>query len=573
MFRSWWAVLIVVAAGTCFAVIGTTPPGPVPASAPENIFSAERAMVDVERIAVEPHITGSAANVRVQAYLEERLSNLGFEVRSEPFELPERSAERLVDLFGSEGMVGPPTNIIGTRGDVDAGDALLLMAHYDSAAGSPGASDDAAGVAAILEVARALPSGATAGRGLVVLFTDAEEIGLSGARQFFAEDPLRMKVGAIVNLEARGAGGRTLLFQTSQGNGEAVALYDEVVDGPAGSSLGTFVYDLLPNDTDLTPALASEIPYVAYNFAFVGRPGLYHSPMATPANLDRGSLQDMGAQALDLTRALLNGPLPEPSPSWTFFDIFGLTMVSYGTAIGWALIVVVVGLYAGAVRHGLWLTPVAFGAGATLTLLAVGGGLLYLGNLVSGADGPMNYYDRLAAIPKLMVMAVLLLVSSVFTVLAMFARRDTQLPSFAFGTALPIFLAAVGVQLAAPTTAYLLVVPLLLAGLVALLMSRPERPFLGTVGGVLALSFAAVSVGYLTVFGFQLMQSVGGFTPEPAVFAMALAALTLWPLMPAVRKMRAQAVAGALLLAGMGVALWVRLDPVADSVATYSSFG
>ena len=45
-----------------------------------------------------------------------------------------------------------------------------------------------------------------------------------------------------------------------------------------------------------------------FNFAFIGRPGLYHSPLATPDALDQGALQDMGRQLLDLTRGLLAAP-------------------------------------------------------------------------------------------------------------------------------------------------------------------------------------------------------------------------------------------------------------------------
>ena len=45
-----------------------------------------------------------------------------------------------------------------------------------------------------------------------------------------------------------------------------------------------------------------------FNFAFIGRPELYHSPLATPDALDRGALQDLGRQALDLTRALADAP-------------------------------------------------------------------------------------------------------------------------------------------------------------------------------------------------------------------------------------------------------------------------
>ena len=102
-------------------------------------------------------------------------------------------------------------------------------------------------------------------------------------------------------------------IQTSRENGNAAALFAVVARRPGGSSLAAYIYSVLPNDTDLTPVLAG--PYTAYNFAFIGRSGLYHSPLATPARLDQGAVQDMGAQVLELSRALLRAdPLPAPAP-------------------------------------------------------------------------------------------------------------------------------------------------------------------------------------------------------------------------------------------------------------------
>ncbi|MFX4531870.1 M28 family peptidase, partial [Acinetobacter baumannii] len=91
--------------------------------------------------------------------------------------------------------------------------------HHDSVYGSPGAADDSAGVAAILETARALGARGTPLRDLIVVLTDGEDSGLCGAQRFFAADPARGRIGALINLEARGGGGRATLFQTTPGNG------------------------------------------------------------------------------------------------------------------------------------------------------------------------------------------------------------------------------------------------------------------------------------------------------------------------------------------------------------------
>ncbi|WP_414632948.1 M20/M25/M40 family metallo-hydrolase, partial [Brevundimonas sp. UBA7534] len=99
-------------------------------------------------------------------------------------------------------------NIVGVLPGRDpALPAVALMAHYDSVPGSPGAADDASGVAAVLEAVRAIKARGPAERTLIVLLTDAEELNLDGARAFFSEHPLRDRIGAVVNLEARGGGG------------------------------------------------------------------------------------------------------------------------------------------------------------------------------------------------------------------------------------------------------------------------------------------------------------------------------------------------------------------------------
>ncbi|MFZ1741522.1 MAG: M20/M25/M40 family metallo-hydrolase [Pontixanthobacter sp.] len=336
--KNWTALILVLAAAFGLAIFGTTPPAPVPATANPAEFSAGRAMVDVQIIAKAPHSTGTAENAAVRGHIAARLDALGLEVETTQGPVDQGSVDRLNSWSG----LGQPSltwvNIIGTLPGKDRSlPAVLLMAHHDTVWGSPGAADDTAGVASILEVVRAIRHRGQPARDIMVLITDAEELGLVGARAFFANDPLPKRVGAVINLEARGGGGRTTLFQTSANNGNAVARYRANVNRPAGSSLAAFIYSVLPNDTDLTPALQGD--YAAYNFAFIGRSGLYHSPLATPERLDQGALQDMGAQVLALTGALaVAKPLPAAAPDTVFFDVFGLFMITYPVWVGWLLL-------------------------------------------------------------------------------------------------------------------------------------------------------------------------------------------------------------------------------------------
>src|SRR5262245_31477730 len=53
------------------------PPRPVPATAPDTVFSAERAMRHVEAIAVRPHAIGMPDHDRVRDYIVGQLTALG----------------------------------------------------------------------------------------------------------------------------------------------------------------------------------------------------------------------------------------------------------------------------------------------------------------------------------------------------------------------------------------------------------------------------------------------------------------------------------------------------------------
>jgi len=87
---------------------------------------------------------------------------------------------------------GMGANVIARLPGSDASAGWVLVgAHFDTVMGSPGANDDASGVAAVLATARLLRDTCRQ-RGLIVAFFDQEEIGLIGstylASDFFQQD-------------------------------------------------------------------------------------------------------------------------------------------------------------------------------------------------------------------------------------------------------------------------------------------------------------------------------------------------------------------------------------------------
>lgn len=560
--RVWLGTLVTLAIAAILAVLATTPPAPRDPKLSMGMFLLPRAMTDLREIARAPHPTGSAENERVRGYLVAQMTELGMEVSTREGLLDAKATKRLNKWSGRDDPPAKTVNLVGVLPGRDRNaPAVMLMAHHDSVWGSPGASDDGAGVVTAIEVARQVAAKGPPPRDLIVLLTDGEELGLQGAAQFFAGDPLLPRIGAVINMEARGGGGRTSLFETTPDNGEAIALYQQAVSVPGGSSLAVFIYSVLPNDTDLSEAMQGG--WAGYNFAFIGRPGLYHSPLATSDALDKGALMDMGWQVSDLTQALLEAPkLPERAPDVVFFDLFGVSLVKYHAGLGWAMLALAgVGLAVAASRERK-LRAVGEGAGRTTGLMLLAAVALYALNRLSGAGAEANYYDRLAAIPLLEVMALLAGAACFLLVLG----KGLAGPAQKVGAVLPLALIGLAMQALAPTAAFVVIVPVMLAALVlaanAVMPAAPAR--------AIAVLLGALVLGYMLALGHQLMQGVGPDMPSVAALPLALAALALIPTWPALGYRQARQAGAALLVLALGISLWVRFDPMADTVAVYS---
>lgn len=308
------------------------PPAPLRTDAPADRFSAGRAMADVEAIAREPHPPGSPAHARVRDHLVERLRAVGLAARVE------RAVAKRVGP-GGLARLASVENIVATRPGTAPGGTLVLAAHYDSHVTGPGAGDDAAAVAALVEAVRALGDAPTRNT-LTVLVTDAEEEGLLGAQAW--ADALRpdQREGMVVlNFEARGGGGPVFMFETSDGNERLVREFAMAAPRPHASSLMVALYKALPNDTDLS--VFKRRGLAGLNFAFVGRLRHYHTALDTPGNLDPRSLQHHGASALELARRLLDAdlaPLAVAAPAdRVYFDLAGRVLVHYPAAWVWPL--------------------------------------------------------------------------------------------------------------------------------------------------------------------------------------------------------------------------------------------
>lgn len=262
-------------------------------------FSAQRAMVQIKEIAKAPHPVGSENHKQVAGYIEKELRSLGLETSVQ-------EGTTLTDW----GNLVRSKNIIARIKGSRPGKALLLLSHYDSAphSSSYGASDDASGVATILEGVRAFLHSKTQHRNdIIILFTDAEELGLNGAALFVTKHAWRKDVGAVLNFEARGtAGPGYMLMEVYQGNAKLVEAFAAAdVSHPVSNSLMYSIYKMMPNDTDLT-VFREQSGIQGLNFAFIDDHFNYHTAQDNYAHVNPKTIAHQGSYLTPLLNHLAN---------------------------------------------------------------------------------------------------------------------------------------------------------------------------------------------------------------------------------------------------------------------------
>lgn len=535
-----------------FYATDATPP-PQPASAPPTAFSAGRAMLDIAALAPVPHPIGSPANHRVRDLLVGRMAALGLNPQVRPGVGVGVWSDRREPVLAA----GEVEDVVGVLPGRDPSlPALALMAHYDSVPGSRGAADDITGVASALETVRAIKAEGVPARDVMLVITDGEEAGLLGAFAFYRDDPLARHVGFVLNMEARGGGGRVAMFETGDHDGGAIDLYRRVARAPNADSLTTFVYRLMPNDTDFSVTKAHGLP--GLNYAFIGRQFDYHSPSSTVAALDQGSVQHMGEQVWPVARAIaFSRVLPAKTPDLAFSDLFGIWLVAYPAWAGWIVLALAVGLIlvgvtsarrAGALGWG----GIAAGAGAGLGLLVGGGILLALARLATGVPGGwMGYRPLLARFPVFELGMGLSALAALLLVAWIVARGGARLAGAWIGLVLTGLAVAVISQALAPTTGPVFAWPLLVAAVALALTGAgtSERRW----AWALAAAVMTLSLAWLIGLFHQLLEGLD--LPEAPALPLWLAAQAVWPLAwPAEpRKTASLAPAFGALIAGFAI--------------------
>lgn len=250
---------------------------------------------------------------RARDYLTQSLKKLGWSPTLEPFESG-------VNIFAQRQGTAP-----------EAG-SILVAAHYDTVPVSPGADDNASGVAVVLEVARLFGSRPTP-RTLQVAFFDEEEVGLRGSIAFAANEAHLKNLHAVIVMDMVGFACYTagcqrypdgLPITPPTNRGDFLAVVGDLEHLPL---LNAFQQSGQPS---LPPVLTLPVPlkgmlmpdtlrsdHAPFWYQGVGavlltdtanlRTPHYHQPSDTPATLDQSFFTGAAQIVVNATTALLDG--------------------------------------------------------------------------------------------------------------------------------------------------------------------------------------------------------------------------------------------------------------------------
>ena len=466
------AALLVIAIAS---VMGMAPTAPARSDASADVLSASRAMTHISAISDEPRPVGSAQHGESKAYLLDQLASLGWQADGQ-------ESVGMFD-FGGDGSqnIGAVANVIATKPGTAPTGTVLLTAHYDTVVGSPGAADDGIGVGVLLETARALSTTDAPRNSVMILLTDAEEVGLLGAEAFVRERAEALGTTVVLNHEARGAAGAPLTFRMSSPNSELI----EILAGAPGAfadSSSEASFEALPNDSDFTPF--EQAGLYGYDTGIMADGAYYHSPLDDPAHLSAASLQQMGETTLALTRELAGMDLAaigrgeeEIVTSLPWGLLWYPQSVEIPLAIG-ALFLTTVLVWLLRQRGALTLPRVAVSAVASVVVLVVAGAASYAVWRLALLIDPAQVSAVVGEPYRSVLYRFAMLLAGLAAVLSLFALVRRRLGAVGLTVGMLFVLALAGVLLAftLPGVSGSVVQPILVvAAGAAIAVLLPER--------------------------------------------------------------------------------------------------
>ena len=559
-----------------FAAYMLQPPSPLPANAPATQFSAYRAIEYNRGVASVPHPAGSPANEKTQQYIYDQLKSMGV------------AAEINSSLFVRGHSCGQANLVLARIPGTANTKAFAMEAHYDSVPYGPGASDDCGGVAAMLEIARALKAGPPLKNDIVFVFADAEECGMMGARAF-TEHAWFADVGVMLCFEARGNAGPAFMFETSPDNGWMIRQLAASGVPVAASSMMFDVYKRMPFNSDFSVYKRAGVH--GMNLAFIDHFCQYHTKNDNPDNFNLASLQNHGAIGLGLAKRLGNVDLIDvTAPDAMYSNVIGRWIVCYPLSWGvplallTALVFLVVMVF-GLIRRHLTVPGILGGflafVGAIVCAMLTAAALLAL------VFGPEKFYSLYTKdfthLPDLIALNHSDLYVYAFGAGAVAAvvlfygvlLRFVRMQNLAAGALLGWLAVLAGVTVFLPGGSYMVQWPLLFASIgLGLLFLAPDpdevSPHYVAALAVFAMPGLLLLAPAFQAFAYTVMVIAGPFEVVILVFLISLllpqlAVITrrnlLWlPVLSA-------CLAAAMIAYGLASSSYTSLRPKLDSVA------
>ncbi|MBE9213537.1 M28 family peptidase [Plectonema cf. radiosum LEGE 06105] len=298
---------------------------PLPKKEPQTVainppqVDSQRLFANVQKLSFQRFT--DAERRRTRDYITKELKKLGWEPALEEFPTG-------VNIFTEK-----------QGRDRNAG-SILIAAHYDTVLNSPGADDNASGVAVLLEIARLFGSSSTP-RTLQLAFFDKEEAGLLGSRAF-VNNPARLEnLRGVVVLDMVGYACYTSGCQKSPSGlpitpisdkGDFLAVVGDTEHLPLINVFNNVenVENNINNSSKLPPVFTLPVPlkgvftpdvlrsdHAPFWLQGIGallvtdtanlRSYYYHQPSDTPANIERNFFTGAAQLIVNVTDSLLQG--------------------------------------------------------------------------------------------------------------------------------------------------------------------------------------------------------------------------------------------------------------------------
>lgn len=271
------------------------------------------------------------------------------------------------------------------------GDAVMVMAHFDSVPMGPGASDDITACSVMLEAIRfyqeSMADGTEITNDLIFCFVNGEEFALYGSEAFMAEfnafDNVRDRIKFAINLEARGTAGTQIMFETAANNYNTIEMFAKTNKSLVTCSVATMIYDMMPNGTDFSNYKEF---YQGVNIANIGGGENYHTQNDDLEHVGANYVTQQAQIVDDLLETLSTYDLDtlyEADESAIFFSYLNVGTVYYNHATVIILAVVLILMVAAnivlsvAYRKENNILKTIKGIGTIVVGLAVTAGLAY----------------------------------------------------------------------------------------------------------------------------------------------------------------------------------------------------